>query len=544
MKKILASKVAGLMALIMSVSLLVPAFAFAAAHFTQPVNGNFAVYGEVYVDQSTYEDDNLSDTPVTVYLYSDNGYVLNSDGTRATVQATYNRSKTESSSAAGQVYYQYNIDSDVYQEYSHLKFRYFYTPVTDDTYEESAWVTRSRVPVVVGPIGGGVVGGDEITAYPNGSVNEAELIAALANGGTATVVISGTQALLPASALTGTGSVVVKNAAGISYTLPVSAIDVAALASALGVDASVLTIRVELVTLAGADAQGVAQAADAVNGDVIAPAVDFKVVAVGGSKEQEVTDFPVYVSRDIPLTTAVTDTSSVTGIVYTPGEGVSFVPTTIATADGKSVATLKRKGNSIYTVVQVTPKSFTDLAGHWAKADVEKLAGKLVVEGTSATRFEPKRSITRAEVAALITRSLGLETVTNSTYTFSDVGASKWYAGTVSTAAAAGIINGYTDGTFKPDAAITRRDLAAMIVRAQAYAGKTVTLTDAQVSAALAGFTDTATLGGQKLNVAIAVSSGLMKGQSSKSLAGLANTNRAEAATLIARFLTNVGFIN
>ena len=117
--------------------------------------------------------------------------------------------------------------------------------------------------------------------------------------------------------------------------------------------------------------------------------------------------------------------------------------------------------------------SFKDLAGHWSKKEVEALASNLVVKGTGDNMFSPNRNITRAEFAALIVRALGLDaTGTTSSFTMS-----LWQMvySAVATAAKAGIITGYVDGTFKPNANVSRSEISAMISRALKYAGKNVT---------------------------------------------------------------------
>jgi len=82
-----------------------------------------------------------------------------------------------------------------------------------------------------------------------------------------------------------------------------------------------------------------------------------------------------------------------TGVLYNPAtQTYTPVPTVF---NGKEV-TLLRQGNSIYTVID-NSKTFGDLAGHWAKTDVEMLASKLVVNGVSASEFAPDQQITRSE---------------------------------------------------------------------------------------------------------------------------------------------------
>lgn len=87
-------------------------------------------------------------------------------------------------------------------------------------------------------------------------------------------------------------------------------------------------------------------------------------------------------------------------------------------------------------------------------------------DGTSEVR--PENNITRAEVAAIFYRLLTDESKEKFAATensFSDVNAEQWFNEAVSVVAAAGIVNGYDDGTFKPDAEITRAEFAAIVSR-------------------------------------------------------------------------------
>ena len=81
---------------------------------------------------------------------------------------------------------------------------------------------------------------------------------------------------------------------------------------------------------------------------------------------------------------------------------------------------------------------------------------------------QPNGSITRAEVATIFFRLLTDESRAEAWSTensFSDVNSSDWYNNAISTMANAGVVNGYDDGTFKPNAPITRAEFAAIAAR-------------------------------------------------------------------------------
>ena len=80
----------------------------------------------------------------------------------------------------------------------------------------------------------------------------------------------------------------------------------------------------------------------------------------------------------------------------------------------------------------------------------------------------PQKAITRAEVATIFFRLLtedGRDRYLTTENDFSDVAADAWYNTPVSTLAGAGMLSGYEDGSFRPDAAITRAEFAAMALR-------------------------------------------------------------------------------
>lgn len=123
---------------------------------------------------------------------------------------------------------------------------------------------------------------------------------------------------------------------------------------------------------------------------------------------------------------------------------------------------------STYAVLEYD-KSFADLpSGHWAESAVKMLAARQLIKGTSTIAFEPGRAITRAEFAAMLARALKLEGPGE--LPFQDVASDRWYAGAVASTHQAGIVNGISELTFGPEEAISRREMAAMLVRAYAFA--------------------------------------------------------------------------
>ena len=109
----------------------------------------------------------------------------------------------------------------------------------------------------------------------------------------------------------------------------------------------------------------------------------------------------------------------------------------------------------------------TDIDKSWAKTDIEKWSSKGIINGYSDGTFRPNNNITRAEFVAIMTRLFGYIDKTASK--FPDVKSSSWYYDYVAKAYDAGIIQGYSDGTFKPDQKISREQAAVIINRAFAF---------------------------------------------------------------------------
>src|SRR5665648_320689 len=107
--------------------------------------------------------------------------------------------------------------------------------------------------------------------------------------------------------------------------------------------------------------------------------------------------------------------------------------------------------------------TISDISDHWAKATIQDWVDKEYVNGYEDSTFKPDNNITRAEFMTLTNKAFGYTTTTAITYT--DVEADAWYAGEVAKAKAAGYIEGYPDGTMKPENAISREEAASIIMK-------------------------------------------------------------------------------
>ncbi|TBL76054.1 DUF2252 family protein [Paenibacillus thalictri] len=169
--------------------------------------------------------------------------------------------------------------------------------------------------------------------------------------------------------------------------------------------------------------------------------------------------------------------------------------------------------------------AFADLGGHWAEASVRELVKLGAINGYPDGSFKPDTNITRAEFVAVIVKAFHLNAQTGKS--FGDTG-SHWAKSVIETAAALGVVSGYNDTVFGPDDFITREQMAAIVVRAAQ-----ITPVDKELR-----FTDSVNVSGwARASLAAAIDKGLMNGYENGALKPQANSTRAEAAAMILRAL-------
>lgn len=111
---------------------------------------------------------------------------------------------------------------------------------------------------------------------------------------------------------------------------------------------------------------------------------------------------------------------------------------------------------------------FTDVkSSDWYAEDVSIAYNVGYIQGTSKNTFSPNRQITREEAAVMLARNLMLQAASGENTDFTDSrDISNWSRGLITALTDYEIINGYADGTFRPQAPITRGETAIMLVRA------------------------------------------------------------------------------
>jgi hypothetical protein len=166
--------------------------------------------------------------------------------------------------------------------------------------------------------------------------------------------------------------------------------------------------------------------------------------------------------------------------------------------------------------------SFTDIGNNWAGEAIKELAGIGAVSGYPDGSFRPDAEITRGEFVTILVKALNLKYAASAP-AFSDT-VNHFAKDSIATAAALGIVRGYDDNTFKPDDPITREQMAVIAIKALKLAetsGETTFSDNSKISA------------WAKASVLSAINNNIMKGYPDNNFNPQGNATRAEAVSLV-----------
>ncbi len=175
---------------------------------------------------------------------------------------------------------------------------------------------------------------------------------------------------------------------------------------------------------------------------------------------------------------------------------------------------------------------FTDVNNHWAYSAIKRVYNRGLMLGVSDTRFAPNQALSRAMLVTVLYR-LADEPDVTADNPFTDVPAGQWYTNAVIWAAANGIVSGFGDGTFRPNAPATRAQAAVMLCGYAKLAGR-----DTTQRADLSAYADAAEIPSWALaEMQWANAAQLIRGRSDTILAPNAGTTRAEMAKILSTFI-------
>lgn len=277
------------------------------------------------------------------------------------------------------------------------------------------------------------------------------------------------------------------------------------------------------------------------NSPVLPPLPTENAPNVSESEHGSVTVFP-----NLPTT------GTVVTITPKPDEGYTVDKLTVTDASGKPVE-LSPNGDGTYSFTQpsgavtitVTFKVLTDVSecprdascpmsgytdlnmGEWYHDGIHYCLDEGLMDGVDAGMFAPNATTSRAMIVTILWRLQGSPEV-EVTETFTDVSPDAWYAKAIAWAVAEGVADGYGEGLFGPNDAITREQLAAMLWR---YAARP------ESEGGLSAFTDGAEVSvWAQQAMSWAVSLGLINGVDSDRLDPKGQATRAQTATILMRF--------
>jgi Cohesin domain./S-layer homology domain. len=174
---------------------------------------------------------------------------------------------------------------------------------------------------------------------------------------------------------------------------------------------------------------------------------------------------------------------------------------------------------------------FSDMKGHWASEAVLRSTSLGIVNGFLDGTFRPNLKVTRAEFAAMLVRAIHLEQQNGVVLPFKDINQlPEWAKPFIAEASSAGVIQGYPDGTFRAGNTITRAEMTVMLVRAAKL--------PSEENAAVSNFTDADQIPDwASTAIAAAQKAGIVQGKENGEFDPNSGTTRAEAAVAILRVL-------
>ena len=161
----------------------------------------------------------------------------------------------------------------------------------------------------------------------------------------------------------------------------------------------------------------------------------------------------------------------------------------------------------------------------WFAPRLNSVTHDSYISGTGNAKFSPTVALTRAQAATILYNLLESRSAGPFNTAFSDVSDSAWYSTAVKTLASIGVINGYTDGTFRPNKNVTRAEFVTMLVNLTGVSGGECT------------FSDVSEKHWARSSIAAASANGWVNGYEDGTFRPGNNITRAEAVVIMNRVL-------
>lgn len=183
--------------------------------------------------------------------------------------------------------------------------------------------------------------------------------------------------------------------------------------------------------------------------------------------------------------------------------------------------------------IKENPKSFTDVGSHWAADCIAKITSREIYAGFPDGSFGPNQAMTRAQLAKVLAIMASADVSAYTNRVFDDVEPTAWYGPYVAWANAAGIVMGDGNGGFRPDSNVSRQEMAVMLSRFISYMGLSIPEVETGIS-----FADNDQISDWAKAAASEMQSyGIITGRTGNLFAPVGISTRAEVATMLWRLI-------
>lgn len=273
------------------------------------------------------------------------------------------------------------------------------------------------------------------------------------------------------------------------------------------------------------------------------------VMKDGAGVETPLKEAKPYLSFEVPVPPqyVAEDIRALSGVRIEADGRYQPLPLRIENRNGRLVAVYKFQGTGLFALAKKAQR-FPDVAdNHYAKSSIEKLAARSVINGFEDGTFRPNDTVTRAEFATMLVRALGLKdtTVHGAPPIFVDIRTTDWHHNVVTTSYQAELISGKGEGRFAPQDLITQQEMAAMIARAHKYAGGSDALTALEQAELLGQLAKSEAIAPwARTSVALTFKQGILTGPTLTSFDPTRTADRAMAADMLYHLLDTLQFSN
>ncbi len=243
----------------------------------------------------------------------------------------------------------------------------------------------------------------------------------------------------------------------------------------------------------------------------------------------------------IPLDTVKIPSLSVVKDLYvyvnhSDGSEEFIKPTLITDDSGNQVLQINTSKFSTFTVMQVsgtTTNAGTTPVTGTNPANTGGIVKPAYIEGYPDGTFRPNNSLTRAELASLLYRLQATSSNTGAVKSFKDVSSSFWANQAIQSMQSAGLMSGLPNGTFAPSKPITRAEMAIILSRWQGLSGQGGTTFATDINGHWA-----------EREIKLVLTAGLMQGISPSSFQPNAPLTRAQAVTILNKILEKTAVLS